>query len=323
MTEALGGAWVLTAAGWVRGGRGPINPPPTQPMLLGADVLSVNQAGASWSTWTARTAKVGEMGIRRSYDTGMPTTWANSQAARTSGHGIVNWLSVRPNAAAMAAGTLDTAVTAFANSIPAGEQVILTPLHEPENNTNQTSAATWRAAVQRFYTVVKAARPSTRVGPVLQGWTWDPKSGRSVADWTIPAAYCDFYGIDFYNGYHYPLTGNSPIWTPPIGTQVANFQAFCDNLGVQGACGEFGSSDDTTLLYQGVQATTANPNPQHKIDWAAGYIDYAHKHGWLAMCYFDAYKPGDTDPSIVLDSTTQFQAFWQGQCAAHPSRVLP
>jgi hypothetical protein len=305
MAETLGGAWVLTPTGWARGDAGPTPPASSQTMLLGANVPSIN----SWAEWTARGATVGAMGVRRCYNTGMPATWAASAAAPTSGHGIVNWLSVRPDAASMASGALDAAVTSFVNSIPAGEQVMLTPLHEPENNTGTVPAATWVAAVQRFYDVAKAARPSTKIGPVLMGYTFDPKSGRKVSDWNVGAAHCDFYGIDFYNGYHYPLTGNSNTWNPPVGTQVVNFQAFCDSIGKPGAVGEFASSEDQTGI-----------GPQRKIDWTTGYLNYAHTHGWLAMCWFDSYKPGDTDPSMVLDSTPEFTAFWRGQTAAHPAR---
>lgn len=281
--------------------------PTTQTMLLGANVPGIS----SWADWQAREAQVGDMGIRRCFNTAMPGTWAGSAAAATSGQGMVNWLSVRPVASSLAAGTIDAQITNFVNSIPASEtnRVMLTCLHEPENNVPNPTAATWKTALQRFYDLVKAANSSVLVGPVLMGYTFDPRSGRNIQDWNVGAGYCDFYGVDYYNAYHYPLTGNSPNWINPISVPVANFQAFCASIGKPGAFGELGTSDDTT-------------NPQRKVDWVQGYIDYAHQNKFLGLCYFDSYKPGDTDPTIVLDSTPQFKTYWQSQCAAHPARTV-
>lgn len=307
---------VLTSAGWQHRGSAvvPPPPPPTQPMLLGADEPGTN----SYTAWSNRMATVGQMGIRRCYDgPNWNLNYSAGAAAATVGHNMVNWLSFTPNLASMASGALDGNLTTFAASIPSTEKAMITIKHEPED----ADPTTWRNAHRRAYSVIKAnvATPANvKVGPCFQGYTYNPASGRKWAtDWNVGVGYADFNGMDYYQPYHYPLTGNSPNWTDMSTTIWSNFQSICDQLGVPGAIGEIGSAEDTTLTYKGVYA-----NPQHKIDWMQSCLDWAHEHGFVAVCYFDSYKPGDTDPSIVLDSTTQFKNYWQTQCAAHPARTF-
>lgn len=324
-----GKGWVLTSGGWKRQGdttRSAVNAPSPDKLLIGANVVRYPSPGApaginSTAQWTARCTAVGQMGIRRSYDSGINTNFTAGPAAPTVGLGIVNYTSVRPGTiATLASGGQDANVIALAQSIPATEYVLLSAFHEPEDDG--VSAATWVTAQQRFYDLVKAnvANPArVLVGPTLQGFTFNTAS-RNPQDWNVGAAHCDFYGVDFYQPYHYPQTGNSPNWVNPVAANITNFQAYIDALGKPGIFGEIGCSDDTTLLYKNVQASTASPNPQHKIDWIQAYVDFATAHGWLGLCYFDSYKNGDTDPSIVLDSTPGMTTYWKQLCASHVAR---
>jgi hypothetical protein len=286
-------------------------------MLLGAD----EPTATSYAAWTNRTAAIGNMGIRRSYDsssTSISASLAASSAGPTVGHNIVNWLSMHPNATTLLSGGFDTALINFCQSIPSNEYVMLTFNHEPESSVATMPASQFVQAFQYFYTLVKAHTGSNvKVGPILMGYTWDPTSGRNPQNWNPGAAYCDFFGVDFYNPYHYPQTGNSSNWVNPVIPSVVSFTNFCNAMGVQPAIGEFGTSEDAT----GVGA-------QRKIDWINGHINYAQANNYLAVCYFDNYRKNadgtnDTDPSIVLDSTPQCAANWSSQCAAYPARSFP
>lgn len=322
------GGWVLTGGKWKRSGFADVSPGVPSSGGAGLLVGAVEPVSvvANYADWTARNTAIGSMGIRRSYDPTTQNKWLtgninNCAVAFTLGKGIVNYFSFTPpDLSAVAAGNLDSTLTSLAVSIPSTDYLLISVKHEPED----ADPATWRACHQRAYSVIKAnvASPSkVLVGPCFQGYTFNPASGRKwQTDWMVAKGFADFVGVDYYNPYHYPSGGNSPNWTTPFPSWFFNHQSMCDSLGVPGTFGEFGTAEDNSLLYKGVQASAGSPNPQHKIDWLGACIANAETNGWLAACYFDSYKPGDTDPTMPLDSTTATTNYWKSVCAAHTAR---
>ena len=287
--------------------------PGVNPMYLGAA-----STGGTEANWLALEGLVGRMGVRRNYNPGLPST---APAALIQDYGKrTSWYSVKADWAQMASGSLDATVTSLVNSVPANHELWLTFAHEPENdgvtpaNGNNpaynawvaANAPTWRAACERFYDVVKAARPQTLVGPILMGFTFAASSGRNPNDWKVAANKCDFYGIDAYNPYLFPMVGSPSNWVNQPSNDMVAFTAFCNSLGCMKAVGETACHEDESGI-----------GPQRKVDWINSMIAYAEANDYLAYCWFNSYKPGDTAPPMLLDSSPQTTATWSAQVVAH------
>lgn len=272
-------------------------------MLLGAAIASTSD-----SAWTTREAQVGPLRVRRSYDPGFNTNFMSGVAAIDVGK-RASWLSVKPGIAATANGSMDSAITTFANSIPTNHPLMLTWQHEPENDG--VAATTWVTGFRRFYSIVKNIRPNVLIGPVLMAWTFNPGSGRNPQDWNVGGANCDFYGVDEYNDYHFPAAGNGNKWVTQPSSTVTAFQSYIDAIGVPGAFGEIASAEDQTGI-----------GPQRKIDWTNTSINWGHTHGWLAYCWFDIFKSGDTAVDMMLDSSPEFLAYWKAQADIHTATTF-
>lgn len=277
------------------------------PMYVGAWNLPGGE-----SNWLALEAQTGHMGIRRTYTGGMPST---APAVVQQDYGKrASWHSVKANWTATAAGQHDAAIISFCQSIPEGHQMLLTIDHEPENDNplseEAARSAEWRAANEHYYDVVKSVRPDFLVGPILMGWTFNPASGRSVVNWTISGDKCDFYGIDEYNPHHFPMIGSPTQWVNQPSPTMTAFTQLCNSLGVPGAVGETATSEDMSGV-----------GPARKVAWMNDLIGYAEANNYLAVCYFNAYKPGDTSEAMMIESSPQSIAAWADIVAAHPRGI--
>jgi len=280
-------------------------PPPTSGLAVG------RTAPISVAQWNADETTYGRLGIRRSFSPGFPSTPPSGGTASgmTDDYGKrMTWHSVKGDWPTAAAGGLDATMTSFLNAVPADHSLMLTFAHEPENDFPSDQAvarsAEWRAAQSRLYDVVKAVRPQTLFGVVLMGWTFNPSSGRTVAHWTPPPGKADFYGVDDYNPYQFPAAGNGTTWNVQPSTQMQTYVAWCAANGVPGAIGENATAEHLS-------------DPNRKAQYLQDIIDYANANGFLAYCYFDAFKPGDTSESMVLNSSAISMAKWTALVAAN------
>lgn len=102
---------------------------------------------------------------------------------------------------AMASGRGDRWMAGLA-SAAAGLQapMFLTLHHEPENDVDSVhhTVASWRAMQRRLIRVMQDA-PLVTVVPVLQRWTFDARSQRTVDEWLVDEAVVQ--GIDLYNNW--------------------------------------------------------------------------------------------------------------------------
>ncbi len=154
-------------------------------------------------------AALGPLTMRRSFDSSLPSDYDASSAAGDADAGVRSFVSWKPpdgDHRGAAAGEYDAEITAWARSVPR-TGVYATSFHEPENDM---TAEEFVALQRRLYTVVKAANPSIRWGPVYMAYWWDPSRPEHwVGDprqWWPGEEYADFAALDWYGPDPRPMT---------------------------------------------------------------------------------------------------------------------
>jgi hypothetical protein len=149
-------------------------------------------AGATTQSFVNERTNIPGLQVRRAFNSGMPTSIANTEAAKDAAAGVVTFLSVKPSYTAV--GSDNAKIASLAKSMPAGSY--LTAWHEPENDM---TAAQYVAMFRNFYSVAKAANPNIYVGNVYMTYQWG--AGRKVTTpdaWWAGANSTDFLGTDTY-----------------------------------------------------------------------------------------------------------------------------
>jgi hypothetical protein len=153
--------------------------------------------------------QIGPLSMRRSFDPVLPPSFATSSAAGDPKAGLRSFVSWKPpngDHRGAAAGRYDRQITAWAKSVPR-TGVYATAFHEPENDMK---AAAYLAFERHVYTVVKAANPTIRFGPVYMAYWWDPAQPQhyigNPAAWWPGKQYADFVGLDWYGADPTPMT---------------------------------------------------------------------------------------------------------------------
>ncbi len=154
-----------------------------------------------------RNAEVGPLTYRRSFDSTLPTSFQTSAAAQDQANGYRSFVSWKPpngDYVGAANGRYDDQVTAWARSVPT-YGVYATAFHEPENDM---TGPQFVAMQRHLYTVVKAANPSIRWGPVYMAYWWDDGTNHYVGNkdaWWPGNDYADFTAVDVYSNDARPL----------------------------------------------------------------------------------------------------------------------
>ena len=182
-------------------------------LAVGAAVKRGSDAEAQFQQ--AQTT-LGRLTIRRSFDTGLPSSFQTSAAAQDPGadvHSFVSWKPPDGDHAGAAQGRYDRQISAWAKSVPSFG-VYATAWHEPENDM---TAADYVAFERHVYTVVKKANPAIRFGPVYMAYKWDPTLPSAyIGDpqaWWPGADYADFAGLDWYGRDPHPMTTSASFST--------------------------------------------------------------------------------------------------------------
>ncbi len=141
------------------------------------------------------------MKFRRSFNTSLPASFAQSSAKDDARYGYRSFVSWKPpggDYVGAAAGRYDAAVAAWARSVPR-TGVYATTFHEPENDM---SAAQFVAMHRRLYTVVKTANSTIQWGPVYMSYWWQPARLASIGGaeaWWVGSDRADFTAVDNYS----------------------------------------------------------------------------------------------------------------------------
>ncbi len=181
-------------------------------LAVGATVNRQGEDGgpvADLSDFEEALAVLGPLTTRRSFDTTLPATFAESSAQGNEAVGLHSFVSWKPPGGdfrGAAAGAYDDSVRVWAASVPR-TGVFATSYHEPENDM---SAADFVALQRHLYRVVKEANPTIRWGPVYMAYWWDPGRPRHyVGDpsaWWPGNDHADFAGLDWYSPDPTPMT---------------------------------------------------------------------------------------------------------------------
>ena len=178
-------------------------------LAVGAEVREPDRADPTGTAaFVAAREDLGPVTIRRSFDSGLPDSFAESAAAGDPDAGVRSFVSWKPPGGdfrGAAEGRYDDQVAAWARSVP-DTGVYATAFHEPENDM---TAEQFVALQRHLYAVVKDANPTVHWGPVYMAYWWDPaEPGHYVGD---PAAWwpgddaADFAGLDWYSADPEPM----------------------------------------------------------------------------------------------------------------------
>lgn len=172
------------------------------PQLWVGATVTDSSGGNAISVVQAANSVIGPLFARRTFVTPQPvstfpTDIAQTDAAADLTVGMHPFLSVKGDPAGMANGDYDGVLTQLALTFPTTSRCWLTHWHEPENDM---TGATFVAAFQRFYTVVKAANSNITVGPIHMSYQWRPGSSTTATpdDWWVGSSFCDFIAVDSY-----------------------------------------------------------------------------------------------------------------------------
>lgn len=175
--------------------------------------VAVNPPGTQAAPATAAFQKaqkaLGPVTIRRSFDSSLPASFAQSAAAgdaKAGLHSFVSWKPPGGDFRGATQGKYDRQIGAWAKSVPR-TGVFATAWHEPENDM---TAAQFVAFQRHVYGVVKAANSTIHWGPVYMAYWWDPGQPKHyVGDpgaWWPGDGYADFAAIDWYGATPEPMS---------------------------------------------------------------------------------------------------------------------
>jgi hypothetical protein len=243
-------------------------------MLIGA--ATPNAAGSDYSV--SDTA-FGPLTARRSYQTptdfpsthGVPSSFSACNAhidwdAAAAKSKYVSIYSCKPDIAMLGAGSLDSAVTAFVNSIPSGHRAILAAWHEGDGKVRQGAftKSQWQDAQAEFCAAVKAVgNPDVYTSVILEAY--QPGSGTDFADmWRSDLdGLVDVFLVDGYTD----LGSEGQIWGKSV--------AFADAKGLPWGIAETGVRSGTI-----------------STSWMAKQIRYAQQNDAAAFCWFNTTTGG-------------------------------
>lgn len=156
-----------------------------------APFIGENVSGiTSWQRLNNRLKALnGGVGLRgrRSFDRGIPLSFAASAMADDIGNCPVSLGSFKPEWTETMDGTNKEAIKKFIQSIPDDRVVYLTFHHEPEDNvtSRNTSDVLLKAFAQFVDIVLTSGKPNVHPCFVLMTWTFKPQSGRNPDDFNM------------------------------------------------------------------------------------------------------------------------------------------
>ncbi|MFA1546807.1 hypothetical protein [Actinomadura chokoriensis] len=179
-------------------------------MLVGAS--SVSLKGKDFAELDAA---AGPFTVRRSYDRGIPKSWAESVAGIDVGKRVSVW-SCKPDPQQLSDKGLDKRLREFVRSIPDSHAAFLTCWHEPDGKMRkgQFTLEEYLSAFRRFCKVVKSVgKPRVYTAQIVEAWSGQsPKRGSTYAELWPGDGYVDLYGVDGYSD-----TGDGrELWGPAV-----------------------------------------------------------------------------------------------------------
>jgi len=235
--------------------------------------------------------------IIRRYDGSFPSAFSSSSAQQDVGL-RATWLSFSsPSVANVLSGAADATIASFFASVPSSHRLLVTWIHEVDNNKlGSSTAQDYAAGVSRIWSLKQAnAQNPANVsfGPILMGTTY--YTGQNYANYYPTDGHFDFVGID---PYRFVRDASDPYYLPDPktgGTGTArtmaylcgNAPALCSQYSKPIAFGEYGAHPFTS-------------NHQVRPQWLSETDAFMRNlpNGTMASCYFHA-KYGESGPWYV------------------------
>lgn len=282
-------------------------------MLVGASIAQginndfVGSVQAAAGPWTvARRYQSGQFG----------TTWTADTSGVHVDVGVrASVYSCKPNMAAMAAGTLDAALTAFVASIPNSHIAFLLCWHEPDVKYRKAVAAgstfdipLWKAANTRFAQVVKAVgKPHVYFGICLTNWsaiggvavTSQPQAFWFGGDGGAPDNLIQFVSWDMYMTGNSVETGSHDQGAPYAFTRSHNVAYAISEIGIHEGVDNF--TNVATWMHNQADYAAAQPSGIHP---SAAFLT------WFESSNATALPVPSSDPALMTASgliSTQYR----------------
>lgn len=246
-------------------------------MLVGAATTPPDEA-----TFEAVDAQAGPFTVRRSYDTGIPVSWAASAAGVDVGRRASVW-SVHPDIGAFLGGGMDAALKALVRSIPDEHLVFITGWHEADAKVRrgEYTAAQYRQAFARLAGIVHGVgKPRVYVTSILTTYTFNHLTPGCTPDDMWPGdGVVDVLAVDGY--------GQSQRYDPVTIFETA--RQFAKSKGVAWGIAETGAQEDPS-------------DPTALATWMHAVADYAATHSAgrhscaAFLCWFDS-DVGGSNPT--------------------------
>lgn len=195
MHSSLGGVW-----------KKPGSPMPGSRYGMTNNIPNLGFSTVSLTDWLGQRSAMGGLKLsgRRVFDSGMPSSWANSNAAGADEDDklVHYWSFKQTDVNGVISGAYDSQLENLAASIPDGTYVA--SFHEPESNSNiqYFSGGNLGKFVdysQAVYEPMKRGNPNINVGYVAMAFQWGTIHGRNWPQWYPGDDHCDFLAVDTYN----------------------------------------------------------------------------------------------------------------------------
>lgn len=252
-----------------------VQPTPARATKLGASTM--RSGPGTLQGWTLLESLCGgRLEARRVFLGGLAgktfPTWADTTAKYGLDRVVHAYITFRDNPSAITSGSRDASIRQFCIdarawvNASAGRQVVIDFHHEPEDNVanGEFAMTAWQQAANRVIDI--ASQERILGGICLMGWTWDPRSGRNIAQWLDPIRRQAIVLID-------------PYWEPHNQrTPSQLFDPIAADIRARGFAG------------WAVAETGVNPGSMTATDsanWMRALCDYAQTSDALGLCYFD------------------------------------
>lgn len=266
-----------------------IVPPVNALPMSGACVLSDNE-----TNWQAFENQVGQIQVRRSYETNVPTSFAASKIAADISRNRVSVWSFKPSMTAWNNGSLDAAFNNFINGVPAGHDTTFLAWHEPEDQiaAGSFTLAQWKNCQNRLGQLVHATgRSELKTAICLRGpatfTTPSPYGVEGTTFWDPGfTANIDVIGFDPYM--NVDNTGSSAYRQMSQKIGQAQSMAWAAEHGKPVAWTEYGCFDPD------------GPPSTRKAAWLDNAWEYAKANNLLYVCYFNINQAGASNGGNLI-----------------------
>lgn len=167
--------------------------------------IKMGAATKDQASFDAFNLQAGVFKSRRTYNSTLPSGFTKALAGSDVVAGRTSYWSFRPNPVTFPTDTVaQTAFSNFLNTVPAGHQLVVIALHEPEDEilAGKFTLKQWGDTNNVVGRIIKSKnRPEIRHGISLMGpWTFDSRSSYYAYDWesVLDFNLVDVVGIDPY-----------------------------------------------------------------------------------------------------------------------------